>query len=215
MPPEISLPSNPIPSPESLKSPQRARPDSPSDLFWSFTNIALQGFGGVLAIIQRELVDKKKWLTLEEFVEDWAVAQILPGPNVVNLSLMLGDRYFGMRGALAALAGMLAFPLLAILVIAVVFAGVADSPVAQGALKGMGAVAAGLIASVGLKLVKALRSNVMGVSVCIAFAAMTFVAIAILRIPLAWVLLSLGVLATGWAYRQFGLLDGLNAKEQA
>jgi chromate transporter len=87
--------------------------------------------------------------------------------------------------------------------------------VAQGALKGMGAVAAGLIAAVGLKLVKALRSNVMGVGVCIALAAMTFVAIAILRIPLAWVLLSVGVLATGWAYRQFGLLDKLNNKEQA
>lgn len=193
----------------------RPRPCSPSDLFWSFTKIALQGFGGVLAIIQHELVDKKKWLTLEEFVEDWAVAQILPGPNVVNLSLMLGDRYFGLRGALAALAGMLTFPLLGILVIAVVFAGVADSPVAQGALKGMGAVAAGLIAAVGLKLVKALRSNVMGVGVCTAFAAMTFIAISILRIPLAWVLLSLGMLATGWAYRQFGLLDKLNTKKQA
>jgi chromate transporter len=193
----------------------RPKPHSPSDLFWSFTKIALQGFGGVLAIIQRELVDKKQWLTLDEFVEDWAVAQILPGPNVVNLSLMLGDRYFGTRGALAALAGMLTFPLLAILVIAVVFTGIADSPVAQGALKGMGAVAAGLIAAVGLKLVKALQSNVMGVTVCIALAAMTFVAIAILRIPLVWVLLSIGVLATGWAYRQFGLLDNLNNKEQA
>lgn len=218
MPPEIILPPSTSLSPESQKSPesaQCARPDSPSDLFWSFTKIALQGFGGVLAIIQRELVDKKKWLTLEEFVEDWAVAQILPGPNVVNLSLMLGDRYFGLRGALAALAGMLAFPLLGILVIAVVFAGIADAPMAQGALKGMGAVAAGLIAAVGLKLVKALRSNVMGVGVCIAFAAMTFVVIAILRIPLVWVLLSLGALATGWAYRQFGLLDNLNTKEQA
>ena len=201
---------------EMIPSPiTRPQPNSPADLFWSFTKIALQGFGGVLAIIQRELVDKKKWLTLEEFVEDWAVAQILPGPNVVNLSLMLGDRYFGMRGALAALAGMLTFPLLGILVIAVVFAGVADSPVAQGALKGMGAVAAGLIAAVGLKLVKALRSNVMGIGVCIALAAMTFVAIAILRIPLAWVLLSLGVLATGWAYRQFGLLDAKHVKDQA
>ncbi|MEY4912129.1 MAG: hypothetical protein RL761_1792 [Pseudomonadota bacterium] len=206
MQPVSETPHRPIP---------RLKPSSPSDLFWSFTKIALQGFGGVLAIIQRELVDKKQWLTLEEFVEDWAVAQILPGPNVVNLSLMLGDRYFGTRGALAALAGMLTFPLLAILVIAVVFTGIADSPVAQGALKGMGAVAAGLIAAVGLKLVKALQSNVMGVGVCIALAAMTFVAIAILRIPLVWVLLSIGVIATSWAYRQFGLLDKLNSKEQA
>ena len=193
----------------------RPQPSSPSDLFWSFTKIALQGFGGVLAIIQHELVDKKQWLTVEEFVEDWSVAQILPGPNVVNLSLMLGDRYFGTRGALAALAGMLTVPLLVIVVIAVVFTGVADSPVAQGALKGMGAVAAGLIAAVGLKLVKALKSNVMGAGACIFLAAMTFIAIAILRIPLAWVLLSIGVLATGLAYRQFGLLESMSRKKKA
>ena len=101
---------------------------------------ALQGFGGVLAVVQRELVDKKKWLTPEEFVEDWAVAQILPGPNVVNLSLMLGDRYFGWRGSLVGVAGMLCFPLVIVLVMAAAFAGVADNPQAQGALRGMGAV---------------------------------------------------------------------------
>ena len=54
----------------------------------------------MVAVVQRELVEKKQWLTPEEFVQDWAVAQILPGPNVVNLSLMIGDRYFGVRGAL-------------------------------------------------------------------------------------------------------------------
>ncbi len=108
------------------------RPESPGDLFWSFTWLALQGFGGVLAVVQRELVDRKKWLTRDEFVEDWAVAQILPGTNVVNLSLMLGDRYFGLRGALA---GMLVFPLL----LALLFAGIANATAAQGALRGMGA----------------------------------------------------------------------------
>ena len=82
-------------------------PRSRADLFWSFTWLALQGFGGVLAVVQRELVEKKRWMTNEEFLEDWAVAQVLPGPNVVNLSLMLGDRYFGLRGALAALAGIM------------------------------------------------------------------------------------------------------------
>jgi chromate transporter len=77
----------------------RPRPRSPADLFWSFTWLALQGFGGVLAVVQRELVEKKRWMTNEEFVEDWAVAQIMPGPNVVNLSVMIGDRHFGLRGA--------------------------------------------------------------------------------------------------------------------
>lgn len=183
-------------------------PASSSDLFWSFTKLALQGFGGVVAIVQRELVEKKQWLTREEFVEDWAVAQILPGPNVVNLSLMIGDRYFGMRGALAALAGMLTFPLLIVMALAVLFAGMSDSPGIQGALRGMGAVAAGMIAATGLKLLAALTTNVMGSLVCLVLAALTFIAIALLRVPLVWVLLGLGVLACGWAYRQLGRVQG-------
>ena len=170
------------------------------------TWLALQGFGGVLAVVQRVLVDEKRWLTNEEFIEDWAVAQILPGPNVVNLALMIGDRYYGLRGGMAALAGILTFPLLVVLVIAALFASVADLPMAQGALKGMGAVSAGLIAAVGLRLTTALKANVMSAIVCIAFSAMTFIAIAVLRIPLVWVLLGLGSVATFWTYRQLGLI---------
>ena len=101
---------------------QRPQPHSLSDLFISFTLLALQGFGGVLAVVQRELVEKKRWMTREEFVEDWAVAQIMPGPNVVNLALMIGDRYFGLRGAMVALAGMLTLPLLVVLALALVYA---------------------------------------------------------------------------------------------
>lgn len=180
------------------------RPQSLGDLFWSFTWLALQGFGGVLTVVQRELVDRKKWLSREEFVEDWAVAQILPGPNVVNLSLMLGDRYFGLRGALFALAGMLVFPLLAVLLLAVLFAGVSSAAAAQGALRGMGAVVAGLIVATGLKLIPALKKNVMGVAVCAVLAGLTFIAIALIHIPLVWVLLGLGGSGSVWAWHQLG-----------
>ncbi len=179
----------------------RPRPQSLSDLFWSFTWLALQGFGGVLAVVQRELVEKKRWLTKEEFVEDWAVAQALPGPNVVNLALMIGDRQFGTRGALVSLAGILGFPLLVVLTVATLFSAVADQPAAQGALRGMAAVSAGLIAATGLKLVSALKTNVMGWAVCLGFAAITFVAVAWLRLPLALVLLIGGGMAWGWAWR--------------
>jgi chromate transporter len=167
-------------------------PRSSADLFWSFTVLALQGFGGVLAVAQRELVEKKRWLTQKEFVEDWAVAQILPGPNVVNLALMIGDRHFGFKGALAALAGMLSIPLVVVIALAALFAGISDIPAVQGALRGMGAVAAGLITATGLKLASALKENPMGAPVCIALAALTFAAIALGRLPLAWVLLVLG-----------------------
>jgi chromate transporter len=180
------------------------RPTSKTDLFMSFSLLALQGFGGVLAVVQRELVEKKRWLTREEFLEDWAVAQILPGPNVVNLSLMIGDRYFGFAGALAALAGMLTFPLVIVLTLAALLGGVSDSAIVQGALRGMGAVAAGLIAATGFKLIVALKSNPMGMPVCWGLVVLSFVAIAWLRLPLVSVLLGVGGLASLWAYRQLG-----------
>ena len=190
------------------------RPTSKSDLFWSFSWLALQGFGGVLAVVQRELVEKKQWLTREEFVEDWAVAQILPGPNVVNLSLMLGDRYYGTTGALLAMAGMLFFPLLIVLAMVVLYSGVSGMPQMQGALRGMGAVTAGLITATGLKLLPALQRNPLGMQRCGLFVALTFVAIALVRIPLVWVLLGLGGLTCALAYRVLQQRDGHTAQQE-
>jgi chromate transporter len=176
------------------------------DLFWSFSFLALQGFGGVLAVVQRELVENKQWLSEQEFVEVWAVAQILPGPNVVNLSLIIGDRYFGIRGAMAAMAGMLCFPAMIVLLIAIAFAGVADLPSVQGALRGMSAVAAGLITATGLKLTRTWKQNVMGIPACVVLAASVFIAVVFLRIRLIGVILVLGGAACVWAYRQLGRL---------
>jgi chromate transporter len=180
----------------------RPQPQSLTDLFVSFTLLALQGFGGVLAVVQRELVEKKRWMTRQEFVEEWAVAQIMPGPNVVNLSLMIGHRYFGLRGAMAALAGMLTVPLLVVLLLALVYAQFAGHPGVAGALRGMGAVAAGLIAATGLKLMGALKTHPLGLPVCIALALLCFAAIALLRLPLAYVLLGLGGLACTLTWRR-------------
>jgi chromate transporter len=197
------------PEPQTSVSPAaQPRPRSKTDLFLSFTWLALQGFGGVLAVVQRELVEKKQWMTRDQFVEDWAVAQIMPGPNVVNLSLMIGGRYFGLPGALAALSGMLAAPLVIVLLLAALYGSVADTAAAQGALKGMGAVAAGLITATGIKLIAALDKNAMGLAVCIALAVATFVAIALLRWPLLWVLLGIGGSACVWAYRVLRRLEG-------
>jgi len=182
-------------------------PRSLADLFWSLTVMALQGFGGVLAVVQRELVEKKRWLTREQFIEDWAVAQILPGPNVVNLSMMIGARHFGLRGGLVALAGILCVPTVIVLALAVLFAEVATSPVAQGALRGMGAVAAGLVVATGLKLIVALRNNTMGPAMCALLALGAFICIAWFRFPLVWVLLGLGGTGSVWAWMRLGKLQ--------
>lgn len=192
---------DPAPGPDPA-DPARPRPQSLSDLFLSFTILALQGFGGVLAVVQRELVERKRWMTREEFVEEWAVAQTLPGPNVVNLSLMIGARYFGLKGAVVALAGMLAAPMVVVLLLALLHARFADSPPVAGALRGMGAVAAGLIAATGLKLLTALRSHPLGAPACIGLGIASFVGIAILRWPLAWVLVGLGGLSCVLTWRK-------------
>lgn len=180
----------------------RPQPRDCADLFWSFTWLALQGFGGVLAVVQRELVEKNRWMTNDEFVEYWAVAQIMPGPNVVNLSIMIGERYFGWRGAVAALAGMLTFPLILVLAVAVVYAQFASQPAVAGALRGMGAVAAGLIAGMGLKLSSTLRKHPLGLAVCVGLVALTVIAMAVLRWPLFWTLPSVGLLACVLTWRK-------------
>jgi chromate transporter len=177
-------------------------PQSLSDLFLSFTVLALQGFGGVVAIVQREMVERKRWMTQEEFVEDWAVAQVMPGPNVVNLSMMIGARYFGLRGALAALAGMLTVPLVVVLLLALVYAQYANHPGVAGALHGMSAVAAGLIASTGLKLMSALKKHPLGILICIALGTACFAVIALLRWPLVYALFGLGAMSCALTYRK-------------
>jgi chromate transporter len=154
--------------------------------------------------VQRELVDRKQWLTREEFIEDWAVAQIMPGPNVINLSLMIGGRYFGLRGAIAALAGMLAAPLVVVLALALLYARFAGNPHLADALRGMGAVAAGLITATGLKLLSALGKNPLGLVACTLLGAATFIGIALMRLPLAWVLLGLGPVACWLTWRKLG-----------
>lgn len=193
---------NPSPALPIDEKSARPQPQSLTDLFVSFTLLALQGFGGVLAVVQRELVEKKRWMTREEFVEEWAVAQIMPGPNVVNISLMIGHRYFGLPGAMAALAGMLTVPLVVVLVLALVYAQFAGHPGVAGALRGMGAVAAGLIAATGLKLMGALKTHPLGLPICITLAVLCFAGIALLRLPLVYVLLGLGVVACTLTWRK-------------
>lgn len=180
---------------------KRPIPTSIFDLFWSFTLISTMGFGGVVAIIQYGLVEQKQWLTKEEFVEEWSVAQILPGPNVVNLSVMVGARYFGWQGALAALSGVLLVPLIITLILGVLYAAFSTHPGVAGAIQGMSSVAAGLIIATGLKLFAGLKTNPLGKFVCAGLGVACFIGIALLHWPLLNVLFVLGSLGWLMAYR--------------
>ncbi len=179
-------------------------PASPAELFFTFNRLALQGFGGVLAVAQRELVERLGWLTREQFIEMLSISQVLPGPNIVNLSLILGDRFFGLRGACAALGGMLVVPMVIVLALTAMYAEFSRLAVVSGALRGMGAIAAGLIVATAIKLGVTLRSNRLGLPLAIAFAVATFIAVGVLRWPLAWVTPSLGVVAVALAWKRCG-----------
>lgn len=195
-----------VPSPAPFPG-ATAVPASCGELFRAFTRLALQGFGGVLAVAQHELVERRGWLSRSQFVELLSVAQVLPGPNIVNLSLMIGDRYFGRRGALAALAGMMAAPLALVLLLAAVYNHFSDLPAVAGALRGMGAVAAGLVMATALKLLPTLKGNVLGRTGCTLLALATVVATAALRWPMLWVVLGLGSVGMGAAWRALRAAD--------
>ena len=180
-------------------------PRSKTELFVVFTWLALQGFGGVLAVAQRELVERQRWLSKEQFVELLSLSQVLPGPNVINLSLMFGDRHFGWRGALAAVAGMLGAPLVIVLTLAAVYVRFSEVSQVAGALRGMGAVASGLILATAFKLAPTLKRNPMGLWPCALMMLASALAIGWLRWPLVWVVLVLGLGGFTWAWRQLSL----------
>ena len=180
------------------------RPESPRELFIAFTLLALQGFGGVIVVAQRVLCEEKRWLKPVEFLEMLSIGQVVPGPNVCNVALMLGDRFFGWRGAVAALGGLLTVPFGIVLSLVAVYARWAANPAVAGALRGMGAVSAGLIAGTVLKLAQSLRVNPLGVPACVVLGAAAFVLVGLLRLPLVWVLPAIGAVACGLAWRRVG-----------
>ncbi len=182
-------------------------PQSLGQLFWVFTKMTMQGFGGVYAVAQNTLVEREQWLSKLQFVELLSLSQILPGPNVVNLSLVIGDRFFGWRGAAVALLGLLLVPLIIVLSLAASFAGLSHLPAATGALRGMGAVASGLVLGTALKLLPALSGNPNGPWACALLTLASIAAMAIFRWPLAYAVLGIGSLAFALAWWRLSRAD--------
>ena len=183
-----------------MTSLERPRPQSIREVFVTFSLLALQGFGGVLAFIEREMVEKKKWLTRAEFIEEWAVARTMPGPPALNIAVIVGSRYFGWRGAVAAVVGMFAMPSVIVLLLAVAYTFFGHHPEVIASLRGMGAVAAGLITATGIKLLSALKTNVLGPVLCTILGVASFVGTALFQWRMTYILFGLGGIACVIAY---------------
>jgi len=158
------------------------------DLFWAFFGTAARAFGGTLPWLRRMLVEERRWLTPREFTDLFSLCQVLPGPNIVNATVIVGARFHGVRGALAAGAGLFAVPLAVALALGACYTRFGQVPAVDSLLRGVAAAAAGLVLATGIKmaapLVRAPRT--------VAFLAAAFIAIALLRWPLVPVLLALG-----------------------
>ena len=157
-----------------------------SELFIAYALISLYGFGGVLAWSRRMMVEERRWLTPEQFNEAYALCSFLPGPNIVNFSVIFGSRVRGPLGGLVALAGLLGPPMVLIIVIGALYAHYGDLPALRRALIGVTAAAAGLIMSTVAKMARPLfRNRAVGGPV---IALATFGAIGIAQWPLPFVL---------------------------
>ncbi|MBS0245627.1 MAG: chromate transporter [Proteobacteria bacterium] len=176
--------------------PTLVRP-SLGELFMAFVAVALSGFGGALPWARRMIVERKRWMTAEEFNEDFALSQFLPGPNVVNFSVVFGARIAGAAGAAVAFVGLMGPPLLIVTVIAVLYAHYGDLEVLSHILSGISAAAAGLIIAMTIKMAKPLFARI-GWPAAIAIVA--FVGVAIVRWPLPLVLVVLAPIAFALAW---------------
>ena len=170
------------------------------EIFMAFLSIAQAGFGGVLPWARRMLVEKKGWLTEEGFTETLSLCQSLPGPNIVNVSVVVGSRFAGAKGALAALAGLIGAPLVIVIAAAMLYDRFGGLERLQGALGGVGAAAAGLVVATAAKLASPLlrRQPLLATP----FIALAFVGVGILRYPLAWVLLALAPISIAVVWRR-------------
>jgi chromate transporter len=167
------------------------------DLFLTFTQLTLHSFGGAMFWSRRMFVERRRWLTEQEFVDVLSLAQLLPGANGVNMAVIIGYRLAGFTGAAASLAGFIAAPCLVIAALAMLHKHFGSLPVVRDALAGMSMVAVGLIVAMALKMAKVLGRR----AVPWMFAAAAFAGVGIMRWPLLAVLGALAPFAIAAAWK--------------
>jgi chromate transporter len=156
-------------------------------LFAAFAKMSLSGFGGVLAFARRGIVEQHRWMTAEEFNETFALCHFLPGPNIVNLSVMFGSRFRGVPGSIAAFAGLVGPPVVIVTILAGLYGRYGEIDALRRILGGVSCAAVGLLISVVFRMMMPLirKRDIVGVAVMAA----VFTAIGVLRLPLPAVLL--------------------------
>jgi chromate transporter len=168
------------------------------EIFFTFFRITMLAFGGAIAWVHRGIVVDKKWLTEREFAETLSLCQFLPGPNITNFAVVVGMRFRGVRGALAALLALIVPPACILIAIGALYERIAGVAAVRGALNGLSAAAAGLFIVLLVNLLRALVRSRPAATLPIAAASCAAVLSGVFSIPLA--LLTLGPLSIAVAW---------------
>jgi len=163
------------------------------ELFLGFLSIGARSFGGVLPAAHSIMVEKRRWLTPADFTEVCALCQILPGPNIGNAAIVLGKRWFGIRGAIVGFLGLFALPYLWVLTLAVLYTHWVARPLVSAVVTGAGAAGAGLFIATAMKLGRPIADK----PAAVALIAGCFVLVAVARVSLVIVMpiaLTVGIL---------------------
>lgn len=167
------------------------------ELFLGFLGLGFTSFGGALPLARRAIVEQRRWLSGADFTDLLGLCQFLPGGNVINLSVAIGMRFHGWRGALAGLLGLIAGPSLVVIGLGVIYERTQNDPHVQHLFVGLAAAAAGLLIAMAVKIVLPLRHDPAAAIVAL----IGFIAIAILRTPLLPTMLVLTPIGIALAIR--------------
>ena len=154
----------------------------------------------MLPFARRMLVEERQWMTAEEFNAQLGLCQFLPGPNVVNLAVLVGKRYCGLAGAIVAPIGLLAGPLVIVLLLALLYDRYGSLPQVQGMLRGIAAVGCGLLFAMAWRMGMALKDK----PIFLPFTVLTVTAIAFMRWPMPLVMVAGLIVSGGIAYWRLG-----------
>jgi chromate transporter len=156
-------------------------------LFFGFLKVSLLGFGGGLVWARRIVVDRQRWLDDQEFAEILTLCQLMPGPNIVGITLCVGAKLRGAIGAVTAVSGFIVIPWTLGLALGGLGMRYAHLALLQNILGGLSAAAAGLMMATGIRLLLPHRSR----QTALIFAALAFAGMALTKLPLLLVLLGL------------------------
>ncbi len=186
------------PSPIEPPPPEAAATVSLSTIFWIFFQIGALSFGGGLsAWLYREIVEKRKLIPAADFMSALTLAQVLPGINMMNLSVYVGQRLRGLQGVLTAVLGLLLVPFFAVISVGSIYARLKDLPGLHDFFDGMAATAVALLLAMCVKAVKVTRMQ----AVQLAIAGGVVVLVGLLRVPMVPVILVLAPFSVWLAWR--------------